>query len=47
LSIYRWGEEVVLLLQAILLIELVHQIDINKNEYDKNIDGALLGKPKT
>ena len=32
---------------AVLLIQPVHQIDIDKNENDENVDGALLRKPES
>jgi hypothetical protein len=36
----------VLAVVPVLLVELVHQDDVNVNENDKNVDGALLSEPK-
>ena len=34
------------LIHIVLLIELVHQLYIDEDENDENVDGTLLGKPK-
>jgi len=35
-----------LFVHVILLIQPIHQVDINVNENDKNVDRALLGEPE-
>ena len=41
-----FGFRRILFVEAVLLVELVHQADVYKNQHDEDINGALLSHPE-